>query len=48
MMFSTLLALVFGIIGIVKDRPRWLAIVIAVVSLLLMSPWVISVVSACT
>jgi hypothetical protein len=37
-MFSLPLAMVFGIIGIFKDRPRWLAIVVTAVAVLLLSP----------
>lgn len=48
-MFSLPLALVFGIIGIFRDRPRWLAIVVTVASILLLSPIVFSIIrNACS
>jgi hypothetical protein len=46
-LFCLPLALIFGIIGIFKDRPRWLAIVVTAGALLLISPWLIGLVNAC-
>jgi hypothetical protein len=46
-MFCLPLSLVFGIVGIFKDRPRWLAIVVSIVALLLMSPFLWSLISQC-
>ncbi|MCE5185319.1 MAG: hypothetical protein LLF76_04255 [Planctomycetaceae bacterium] len=46
-MFSAVLGLVFGIVGIILDRPRWKAVLVTLIALLLLSPWLLSLASAC-
>ncbi len=47
MMVSMPLALVFGVIGVFLDKPRWPAIIAALIALLLLLPVVMNLAGWC-
>ena len=47
MMVCIPLALVFGVIGVFLDKPRWLAIIMTLIALLLAAPILLNLVGWC-